>query len=336
MPKKDTQDKCLNRLDLLLFFSTHILIHITLLSKIDILLNLSTSYFFENLIDYSFDILATYFIFCCIIYFIISFLLSEIVYGIASYILTKFFIKPIHFILKFKIISFSALFLQICIHIYSIIIVGTLFTLILNDTINFKIYEKTKTYKLALNIFNNIDNSDLVIALKKSNILYNGTPLHIALKSSDEIRELSFGITKDLQTSYEKALAIHNWIGQNIQYDNELSEKVLTNTANGEYGAIYAFNTKSGICFDFASLFTVMAKEIKLPVRFISGQAFDGKEYGPHAWNQVFIQEENRWINIDSTFWGFNDSFDTEQFNDTHIPEDILGEWTYEQTNINT
>lgn len=79
-----------------------------------------------------------------------------------------------------------------------------------------------------------------------------------------------------------------------------------------------------------------MAKEIKLPVRFISEQAFDGKEYGPHAWDQVFLQEENRWINIDSTFWGFNDSFDTEQFNDTHIPEDILGEWTYEQTNINT
>lgn len=329
MHERTIQDKCLKRLDLLLFCLIHMLTHIILLSKLNILLNLSTSYFFQNLTDYSFNILITYFIFCFIVYLIISLLLSEITYRLASFIITKFFIKPIHFISKFKIISFSALLFQICIHIYSIIIVATLLSLATNDILNFKSYEKTKTYKLTLNIFNNIENSDLVIALKKSRILYNKTPLHIALKSSNEIRELSFEITKGLSTSYEKALAIHNWIGKNIQYDTTLAENILTDTATGTYGAIYAFNTKSGICFDFASLFTVMAKEVQLPVRLIYGQAFNGKIYDSHAWNQVFIDEENRWINIDSTFWKSNDSFDTDEFNNTHITEDILGEWTY-------
>ena len=70
-----------------------------------------------------------------------------------------------------------------------------------------------------------------------------------------------------------------------------------------ESGAICAFEKKSGICFDKACLYVAMARAINLKVRLIGGQAFDGKKYVGHAWNQVYLNDENIWINVDTTFY---------------------------------
>ena len=98
---------------------------------------------------------------------------------------------------------------------------------------------------------------------------------------------------------------------------------------NGNYesGAIITFNKKRGICFDFSCLFTAMAKDIGLKSRIIVGKAFNGNEYISHAWNQVYLEDENRWINIDSTFYNAGEYFDSCNFNEDHILEKIAGEY---------
>ena len=57
-------------------------------------------------------------------------------------------------------------------------------------------------------------------------------------------------------------------------------------------GAIEAFNTRKGICFDYACLFTAMSKATNLKSRIITGEAFDGITYGPYVWESSLPEDE--------------------------------------------
>ena len=70
-----------------------------------------------------------------------------------------------------------------------------------------------------------------------------------------------------------------------------------------------------------------MARAVELNVRLVTGSAYDGEEYGAHAWNEVYSKEEERWINVDPTFYLSGNYFDNETFNNDHIKESIAGEW---------
>ena len=82
-----------------------------------------------------------------------------------------------------------------------------------------------------------------------------------------------------------------------------------------------------GICFDYACLYVSMARAAGLKVRLVTGEAFDGNSYGSHAWNQVYLSDERRWINVDTTFYISGDYFDSNLFEEDHIEGEIAGEW---------
>ena len=48
----------------------------------------------------------------------------------------------------------------------------------------------------------------------------------------------------------DKARILYSWVGSNLQYDYDRAEKALNNEKLENSGAISAFNTRSGICFD--------------------------------------------------------------------------------------
>ena len=54
--------------------------------------------------------------------------------------------------------------------------------------------------------------------------------------------------------------------------------------------------------------------------------AFDGEKYVGHAWNQIYLKDENKWINVDTTFYDAGNYFDSNLFNE-HKVENIAGEW---------
>lgn len=160
-------------------------------------------------------------------------------------------------------------------------------------------------------------------------VIYNGTKIEDAIKFNDEIDNMAREITKDCSTEKQKAKALYTWVGSNIVYDDNKADVVLNgegDTKMPESGAIIAYQTKSGICFDKASLYVAMARAVNLKVRLISGEAFDGEKYVGHAWNEVYLNDEQRWISVDTTFYDGGNYFDSNLFS-KHNVESIAGEW---------
>ena len=163
----------------------------------------------------------------------------------------------------------------------------------------------------------------------KEIIIYNGITIDEGIKSNENINNKAVELTKNATSDRERAKILYTWVGSNIKYDNDKAEKVLNESDTRKMpdsGAICAFENKSGICFDKACLYVAMSRAINLKVRLIGGQAFDGKQYVGHAWNQVYLNDENMWINVDSTFYDGGNYFDSNLFKN-HNVEEIAGEW---------
>lgn len=165
--------------------------------------------------------------------------------------------------------------------------------------------------------------------LPTSNIIiyYNGVTLEEGVKSTEEIDEMAKELTSNVNDDMDKARILYSWIGSNIEYDYERAEKALNNEKVENSGAISAFEKKSGICFDYSCLYVAMARAIDLKVRLLTGSAYDGSQYGPHAWNEVYISELEKWIPVDTTFYLAGDYFNNDDFYEDHIIDSIAGEW---------
>lgn len=165
--------------------------------------------------------------------------------------------------------------------------------------------------------------------LPTSNIIiyYNGVTIEEGIKSTNEIdvmaRELTYNVTDDI----DKARILYSWIGSNLEYDYDRAEKALNNEEVENSGAITAFKTRSGICFDYSCLYVAMARAVDLKVRLLTGTAYDGSQYGPHAWNEVYISEMGKWIPVDTTFYLAGNYFNNDNFYEDHIIDSIAGEW---------
>lgn len=158
-------------------------------------------------------------------------------------------------------------------------------------------------------------------------VYYNGITLNQGVKSNEEINEKAKEITSGTTSDLEKAKLLYDWIGSHITYDDQKAEEVMSGDRDLKSGAIVTYNTREGICFDYACLYVAMARAVNLPVRLITGEAFNGKEYISHAWNQVYIKSLDKWINVDPTFYSAGDYFNTKDFSEDHKEESIAGQW---------
>jgi len=156
---------------------------------------------------------------------------------------------------------------------------------------------------------------------------FNGVTLEDAIKSNDDIDSYAQNLVKTLTTSRKKAKALYRWIGSNIKYDYEKAELVSNKDTSASSGAIEAFTTRKGICFDMSALYVAMCRAAGLKVRLIVGTANSGVSWGEHSWNQVYIPEENKWVNVDTTFSIGGNYFDRMDFDTDHKTAKVAGEW---------
>ena len=157
--------------------------------------------------------------------------------------------------------------------------------------------------------------------------LYNGVTLEQGIKSNEAINKKAKELTKNVKSSREKAKRIYTWISENINYDNNKAENISEKTSQYKSGAIEAFETRKGICFDYSCLYVAMAREAGLKVRIVTGEGFNGKEWGPHSWNEVYLPEKNQWITVDPTFGKAGNYFDSKKNSESHRDGKIVGEW---------
>ena len=139
------------------------------------------------------------------------------------------------------------------------------------------------------------------------------------VQSKDKnISALSKQLCTGLNTEYEKAKAIHDWVAENIYYDYDAYEK-STETA---VDAVSVLKEKRAVCQGYAYLTAALLRASGIPCRVVVGIAMQSGFYANandllatateenHAWVQAYV--DGRWIHIDSTWSSLNEYRDGE------------------------
>lgn len=132
-------------------------------------------------------------------------------------------------------------------------------------------------------------------------------------------------IVKGANSDEEKARLLYDWVGSRVTYDYTKVEDYEERGIWHEQTPQNTFDTKKGVCIDYSRLYAVMARSQGLQVKVVTGLGYDGRGgYGPHAWNEVYLSEEDKWVPLDSTWAGSGDWFNPPAFAETHIPDTIV------------
>ncbi len=104
-------------------------------------------------------------------------------------------------------------------------------------------------------------------------------------------------LTATLKTDREKINAVYGFVVRNFKYDYD-KIKTLQSTYVPDVDKILADG--KGICYDYAAVFAAMLRSSGIPAKLIKGYTDNVKEY--HAWNEVWLSDEKRWIVVDTTY----------------------------------
>ena len=190
-----------------------------------------------------------------------------------------------------------------------------------------------KSFKIQIKDGNSVTTWEDIKSLKditlnnKQIVYYNGVTLEEAIKSDENVGYTAVSLTEGLDSDRSKARTLYTYVGSNIEYDDEKAERILNNDFSIGSGAIEAFRSKKGICFDYASLYVAMCIESDLKVRMVTGEGYNGVAWISHAWNEVYLEDEDKWIQVDTTFYKGGNYFNSDRFNLDHRNGQIIGQW---------
>ncbi|MGN1340649.1 MAG: transglutaminase domain-containing protein [Oscillospiraceae bacterium] len=128
---------------------------------------------------------------------------------------------------------------------------------------------------------------------------------------SPEIQALADEITSGLESDYDKARAIEQWFGEaGFVYD-------LAFVPEGTGAEYFLLDSRRGICSDFATAMTLLARAAGLPARYCEGYAISPDTYDPdtglynitnkqaHAFTQIYFPGGG-WLDFDATRYVVN------------------------------
>lgn len=153
------------------------------------------------------------------------------------------------------------------------------------------------TYKIS--VLENISGTSYKYVTSKtvsvntaSNAAYLISTSEISFNSSMAPIKLAASLTSGKTTS-KKVQAVYNWVVKNVRYD------YAKNPPAGYVPSIVStYNTKKGICYDFAALFAAMLRSQGVPTKLVKGYA--DKVSGYHAWNEVYV--DGKWYTVDTSY----------------------------------
>ena len=109
-------------------------------------------------------------------------------------------------------------------------------------------------------------------------------------KAEQMAKEIVNSIIKPNMSEFDKALAIHDWLIFNLDYDFTYSN----------YYVEQALTDRRCVCQGYALTFKMMCEMAGLNVIYVTGEGYSGGAWGGHAWNQVRI--DGKWYNVDVTW----------------------------------
>ncbi|MGR3304325.1 MAG: transglutaminase-like domain-containing protein [Candidatus Scalindua sp.] len=113
---------------------------------------------------------------------------------------------------------------------------------------------------------------------------------------SSKVKELSAQITDGKVSTLEKAMAIYDYVFENVTYNKEIPGWGYGDTER-------VCNVKAGNCTDFHSLFISLSRASEIPARFLIGVLLErdkreGLTTKYHCWAE-FYDERQGWIPVD-------------------------------------
>ena len=107
-----------------------------------------------------------------------------------------------------------------------------------------------------------------------------------------QTEELADDICAGCETDVEKVQAFYEWIISNCEYDYEADPLFQY------FDARKTLQTKQGICFDFAHLFTAFCRSQNIPCYAVDGISSKNNA-DRHTWNRVYY--DGAWWKVDIT-----------------------------------
>lgn len=140
-----------------------------------------------------------------------------------------------------------------------------------------------------------------------------------------DIEQAAAKIAGQANTEEEKARLLYDWVGTRVTYDYSKVDDYEQKGIWHEQTPQDTFDTKLGVCIDYARLYAVMARSQGLKVKVVTGLGYNGQGgYGPHAWNEVYLTDQNKWIPLDPTWAKSGNWFNPPKFAETHVEEQTL------------
>lgn len=114
------------------------------------------------------------------------------------------------------------------------------------------------------------------------------------IEVNDQTLRSKAGIEFASDSEIETIRQVAQWVNSSIRYDFE-------NYYNGVYSARHTYDTRAGVCDEFANLSAAFLRIRGIPARYISGISFDGERFGNHGWLEVYFPNTG-WVGVDSTY----------------------------------
>lgn len=147
------------------------------------------------------------------------------------------------------------------------------------------------------NIYQVVDKEEVVLDLSNEYDVFLQSIQNIYWNVDMDIIKTAEELTKNAKNNLEKANIIYSYVVENIKYDLKKAYSVKP----GYIPSIEATaKNGKGICYDYASLYAAMMRSIDVPTRLVMGNNVNIDLY--HAWNEVYIEEIDQWIIVDTTF----------------------------------
>ncbi len=155
-------------------------------------------------------------------------------------------------------------------------------------------YEVTLLENTSGTSYKKIGSSSVELSSDSQASVFLGSVQNVNWKDAKNATALAAKLTAGKKTDKEKAQAIYDYVVSTVKYDTKLAATV---------GNVYlpsadaTLISKTGICYDYASLMGVMLRSSGIPTKLVMGSTTYVKEY--HAWNEIYL--DGKWVVVDTT-----------------------------------
>lgn len=130
--------------------------------------------------------------------------------------------------------------------------------------------------------------------------------LQLPISLPERVHELTLGITRNAGTSYEKAVAIKDYLSKNYPYEVSITPA----PANRDVVDYFLFDLKKGYCTYHSTAMVVMLRSIGIPARWVKGFTtgaqdpstgiYEVRMGNAHAWVEVYFPDFG-WVPFEPT-----------------------------------